>query len=137
MKRQVSVMTNRNQGFTISHNPMNNLCLVRVWGRWEIEVGTQFERAFRTKIQQEVGLNGTGWRLLLDFTHCPPQSQDIQNLFNTLLVFAKQQGMKKKAILANGAGIPLQTDQLSQDPELKIHFYFQSEADAVRWLLNG
>jgi len=132
---EVSTMTGVNSGFDISYDDSINIVTLRLSGFWDMELGEKFEREFQEKVR-EVHANGKEWHLLLNLTRCPPQLQEVQNIVSRAMIFAKEAGMQKKAILVDGSIAPFQVDKLIQDPELQINFYFRSEDDAIRWLLG-
>ncbi|MBD3308082.1 hypothetical protein GF348_16990 [candidate division KSB3 bacterium] len=75
------------------------------------------------------------WCLLLDVNHSKELSPDIQCMLAEILRKARQNGLQKYAIVARKS-LPFLWERLANDTALKIHFYFQSENDAVRWLSN-
>ena len=129
-------MRTHKKGYEISFDKTRNFLKLRVSGFWDVELGKKFEREFQEKIK-EVHASGNGWHLLVDLTRSPPQSPEIQDIVGRAMLSAKQAGMKKKAILANWSIIVFQTANFLQEPELQVDFYFQSEDDAIRWLLNA
>jgi hypothetical protein len=121
--------------FEIFYDETSNIVTLRLSGDWDREVGEIFEREFQATLK-EVHINRKHWHLLLDLTGCIPQSQAMQDIVSRALLSAKIEGMKGKAVLAK-CFIPLfQTTSLSRDPALHIDFYFQSEDEAIRWLLH-
>jgi len=127
-------MAEHSKGFKIVRDS-ENVVTVRAWGVWKREVGQQFAQAFQETIRKFQN-HDAGWYLLLDFFECPAQSQEIEEILTEAVLLAKQHGMRQKAILARWSTIPLLSEKLAQYPDLPVHFYFQSEKDAVRWLIE-
>lgn len=121
--------------FDIAYHHAENLLIVRILELRSEDVWQQFEDAFQQTIR-EIRANAPDWHLLLDVSQISGLPQEVQDLLVQTLLFAHQSGMRKKAILAKGT-IPFPIHPLEHDPAFKVHFYFQSEADAVRWLVNA
>lgn len=117
------------------HEASRHILTLRLRGLWDLEWARQFEQEFR-KIVQKIGADEREWYLLLDFTRCVPQPEEVQRIIGNAVAAAKQQGMRNKAILAKGTIVGFHPASFGGTSDVQVDFYFQSEADAVRWLLN-
>ena len=112
-------MEDNTRGFEIFHDDTKNILILQVYGFWDVEFGKRFEKEVRKKIN-EMHTNRKDWHLLMDFTKSPPQLQEIQSIFRTVMRFAGKKGMKKRALLVNGSIIELYS--VLETLELMIHF---------------
>ena len=128
-------MTRRTKAFEIFYDELRSIVILRLRGCWDRNVGEQFEREFQDMLKA-IHANGKEWYLLLDLTGKLPESQDMQHIVGRAIVSAKTEGMKNKAVLAKRFMPLFQAMKGSQDAHLHVDFYFQSEAEAIRWLLH-
>lgn len=128
-------MAVKNKGFHISIDTTKNVIKIRLWGQWDVELGKEYLKELKKQIKG-VNENKNDWFLLMDLTEYLPQSQKIQSIIGEGLVLLKADKFKKKAVLVDGKIIHLPIESLSREPRLQIYCYFQSEDDAVQWLLT-
>jgi hypothetical protein len=93
-----------------------------------------FAAQFKDKLQA-IRIQGQEWFLLVDLKACAPQSLDHWRIVACAIRLAKEAGMKEKALLAYRLSPSLYRHGYIQGTEDHIYFYFQSEHDALRWLL--
>lgn len=127
--------TEYRKGFRIDYEPSQHVLALRFLGLWDAELARRCDRQFHERVcdlQAAVG----SWYLILDFSRCVPMPDDVLRIVWRSVEFAKQHGMRNKAIIANGTIVGFQPMSSSGDAGMNIDFYFQSEADAVRWLLD-
>jgi len=123
-------MEERANGFEIRYDETRNILTLRIHQLLNTDLGHQCEKLFAEHVTGLSAQKQT-WCLLLDIRCCPPQSQDIQDVFGRMLNLARQQGMQKHALLVNRS-ITSVNRQLSTI--LPVSFYFQSEDAALNWL---
>jgi hypothetical protein len=127
-------MEEQGRGHEIAIDETHPILRVRLWGFWDKTIAQNMQREFK---QQVHTLNAAGktWYVLTDMTKFPPQSQEVQAILSQLMAFAKQQGMQKAARIITSTLTKLQIARLSRETQLPQHSFFQSEADAIAWLL--
>lgn len=125
----------RKKGFEMEHDASRHILTLRLRGLWDLTMARQFEQEFR-KTVQEIGAQEKEWYLLLDFTRCVPQPEEVQRIVGNAMAAAKEQGMRNKAILAKGTIVGFYPASFRGKSDVQVNFYFQSEVDAVRWLVN-
>jgi len=128
-------MTKKNKGFQISIDTTKHVLKIRLWGHWDVELGKEYLKELQEQIKN-VNEKEKDWYLLMDLTEYLPQSQEIQNIIAEGLAILKEDKVEKRAILVHETIIQIPTETLSGKTRLQVYSYFQSEDDAVQWLLN-
>ncbi len=123
------------KGFDIDYDPVRHVLTLRFLGILDRGLARQCDRQFHKRVRAIHASDGE-WYLVLDFTRCVPMSDDVQEIIRHAVEFARQQGMCNKAIVTNGTIVGFRPTSLAGHSEMPVDFYFQSEADAVRWLLD-
>jgi len=123
------------KGFEIDYDAMRHVLILRFLGILDRGMAQQFEHRFQGDVHA-IHASADRWYLLLDFTRCMPFPNDVQEIVWHAIEFARQQGMCNKAIVADGTIVGFQPTSLTGDSDMQVDFYFQSEADAIRWLLD-
>ncbi len=123
------------KGVEVDYDPMRHVVTLRFLGLLDSELAKQFERQFYDRVRDIHASDGQ-WYLVLDFTRCRPMSDNVQEIVWHAIELSREQGMCNKAIVTNGTIVGFQPASLTGDSGIHVDFYFQSEADAIRWLLN-
>jgi hypothetical protein len=123
------------KGFELQCDHAQQVLTLRLHSCWNAPLIQTFETEFRQKVR-EISGNPAGWYLLVNIRRYPPQSEEAQVALNQLLAHAKAAGMKQKAVVAEGTIGSFCVGREVPDPDLRVNFYFQSEQDALRWLLH-
>jgi hypothetical protein len=131
----ILVLNNRYNGFHLMYDDMSKVLIVRIGASHDVQDKERFEHIFY-KTLNTIRTNGNAWYVLIDFTRSTALSEEFQHALGELLVRAKHHGMRRHAVVARSLPFHAFTERLARRPELKIHFYFQSEEDAVRWLTH-
>ncbi len=125
----------QNKGFTFSIDTERNIIKICLWGIWDRKLIEQYTREY----QKQAGMvkdNGQEWNLLMDLTGYSHQAPEIQRMLCKELARLKKYTIKREAILVRGPIVRFPIECVSQKPETLFFSYFQSESDAIRWLLN-
>jgi hypothetical protein len=128
-------MIGKDKGYEITFDRAKNIIKARLWGFWDAGLGKQYIKAFEEKIQ-EVIPTGKEWSLLVDITKFAAQPREVQRLFSEGMTFAKQHGVKKTARIVASTTTQLQFERLSKEANLAEIAFFQSEEEALQWLLS-
>jgi hypothetical protein len=128
-------MAGTSKGFEIALHNQRNILRVRAWGSWDTELAKKFEDTFQEKIH-EIGAAGKSWYLLADFRAFSPQLEEVQRMISQQITPAENREIKKIGYLGERAGIQLRLKRLFQKDELPKQGFFESEGEAIEWLLS-
>ncbi len=136
VSKEESMAASNNKGFKISLDPTRHLLRVRAWGFWDAEFAKKYKSALTEKIE-ELCVHGEEWYALVDFTaFFYPRSTDVQRIISTQIASADRQGMKKIAYLEKRSVVQLLLNRLFRERDPQRHAFFESEEQALHWLLN-
>ncbi len=120
--------------FQISVDQVNRILRLKVWGFWDAAEG---EAYFEEFLRSARALTGKPWYVLADISEFPAQKPEVNDFVGKTMAFATANGMRKAANLVSSALTRMQIGRLSADTGLPEFSFFQSEAEAVAWLLRN
>jgi hypothetical protein len=129
-------MTGVSKGFEISLHHQGHILRIRAWGVWDTEMATKFENTFQEKMS-ELSASEKTWCLLADFTQFPLQIEAVQRMICQQILTAEKQGLQKIGYLGENSGIQVQFTGLFQTSNRPRYAFFESEAEAIGWLLRS
>jgi len=132
---EVNLMSENKKGYEISIDKARNLLKIRVWGFWDMEVAEKYENEFKKKIK-EISASGKEWYTLVDVAEYSPQSEEVQRIVSERMVFAKEHGLKKEARIVHRVTTKFQMARLARESKLPMSSEFQSENEAIQWLMS-
>lgn len=124
------------QGYTISIDVPNKVLKMRLWGLWDAATAQRFEQEAREKIQEISRQAPGGWDALVDLSDFPPQRDEVQEMTNRVMQLETTHGMKHAASIVKKAMTKLQIQRLAKQQGFDPGSFFQSEDEAVQWLLS-
>jgi len=130
----MKIMTEVGKGFEISLNNTRNILRIRAWGFWDTEFAKTYENTIKERVK-EIG-NGKIWYALADFRDFFPRSEMVQRIVNRQIAIAEKRGMKKIGYLGEPSGTQLKLNRLFRAGDMQRHAFFESETEAIEWLLN-
>ena len=125
-----------NKGFAISLDTTRNIVKIHAWGFWDVNLVKKYRKAFTQKIK-ELRANGSEWYALVDFREFLPRSKEVQYMMNDHIVSAQKEGMKKIGYLGEQSMVQLRLNQVFQEEDLHMSAFFESEHEAIQWLMNN
>lgn len=127
-------MAQPKSGYEIDYDRERNILKFRAWGMWDMDVAGNFEREWTQRVK-EVSATGREWYALIDLVDFPPQTQPVQALTQRMIEFEKQHGVKKEAHLVSKVMTKLQISRIAKEAHLAENSFFQTEEDAIAWLM--
>jgi len=122
------------KGFEVYADYSKSILRLRVWGFWDIEDGKAYWEEFKRVAESLVGKK---WYVLADISQFPAQRPDVNAFVEKTMVFARSHGMVRASNLVSSALSRMQIARLSGETGLPAYTFFQSEEEAIRWLLEG
>jgi hypothetical protein len=125
-------------GYEISIDWEHNILKLRLWGLWNKDVAAQFESEIKAKIVElSRYAKKSGWVTFADLSKFPPQLGSVQNMTKAIMAFEVAHGMKKAATLVDRTMTKFQVQRLAKESGFEPGSFFQSESDALAWLLTA
>ena len=123
------------QGFTVDVENEVHLMKIRLWGRWDTDTGAQYLREVQQQLSRISGNHDADWSLLLDLSGYVLPSHEVQTYIEQGFIHLSGLTVIRQAVLLHGPIIHLPGQTASQ-AETCVTSYFQSEDEALEWLLN-
>ena len=121
------------KGFRISTDPGRNIVRIRLWGFWDVDDA----KAYWEEFQRQTGpLSGQKWYILADISEFAPQRVEVNEYYERSMVYSRAHGMVKAANLVSSVVTQMQIARMSGASSLPAYSFFQSELEAVQWLLK-
>ncbi len=124
------------KGYNVSVDTTNKILKLHLWGLWDTTLAQRFTGEAKETILELSQQAPQGWYTLVDLSHFPPQFEEIQKIAAEIMTFEVDHGMKKAATLFNKMLIKLQMQRLAKQQHLPPGSFFQSEGEAIQWLLH-
>lgn len=119
------------KGFSVAVDRERSIVRMKLWGFWTVDDAKAYWEEFITKAATVVG---KPWYVLADVADFAVQRPDVNAYIEKTMVYARANGMVRAANLVSNALSKMQIARLSQETGLPSFSFFQSEADAIRWL---
>jgi hypothetical protein len=129
-------MAKAEKGYEIALDKARNILKMRLWGLWDASLIQQFEQEVQKKILEMSQHAPQGWFTLVDVSQFPPQLADTQTMTREVMNFEVVHGMKKAATLMAQTMTKMQIQRLAKEEGFDPGSFFQSEAEAIGWLLS-
>jgi serine/threonine protein kinase len=120
--------------FQIAADLHRSILRLKVWGFWTLDEGKAYWEEFRLKARP---LIGQPWYVLADIADFPPQKDEVREFLEKPMIFARQNGMVRAANLVGSALPKMAIARMSAEMGLPAFSFFNSEAEATAWLLQG
>jgi len=130
-------MEQHKKGYQIESDRERHVLKLRLWGMWDTYLAHQFEHEVQPKILDMEQQSPHGWSVMVNLSQFPPQFQDIQAIIKTVIQFEFAHGMHTGATVVAKTMTQLQIKRLVDEVGGEPGSYFQSEDDAIRWLVGG
>lgn len=124
----------KKKGFQVEIDYPRAILRVKVWGFWTVDDAKAYVEAFR---QKAALLVGEPWYVLADISEFAAQKPEVSAFVEQTMAFAVDNGMVRAANLVDSALGKMQIARLSQATGLPEFSFFQSEQDAIRWLISS
>ncbi|MCP4396946.1 MAG: hypothetical protein GY801_06560 [bacterium] len=129
------MMARNGPGFSIDVERAVHLMKIRLWGRWNTETGEEYLREFQQKLSTVFGNHDEGWSVLLDLSGYTMPPQEVQSYIEQGFIHLRELAVNRQAILLNGPILHL-PGQGSPQAATPVSSYFQSEDEAIEWLMG-
>ena len=126
------------RGYDITINRGQRILKMRAWGLWDVAFAEQYDHDLQTNVL-EISEHGKkpGWLALVDLNDFPPQFPEVQAIIVRGMEFGTRHGLHKEARLIGRGLTDLQLKRLIKEAGMPENSTFQSEHDALAWLLNA
>lgn len=122
----------KKKGFIVELDNRRAIVKVKVWGFWTVEDGHAYVDEFKRVASKVIG---RPWYVLADISEFTAQKPEVSALVEQTMAFAMSNGLVKAANLVNSSLGKMQISRLSQAMGLPEFSFFQSERQAIEWLL--
>ncbi len=122
----------KKKGFLVEVDTRLAIVKVKVWGFWSLEDGVAYVEEFKRAAQKVLG---RPWYVLADISDFKAQKPEVSALVEQTMAFATNNGLAKAANLVSSSLGKVQIQRLSQAMGLPEFSFFQSEQQAIEWLL--
>lgn len=129
-------MATARKGFEIALDNTRNILRVRAWGAWDPEFAKKFVRTMKETISEKITTNGHEWGILADFRDFSG-SGEVQDMIQQQFSAVEHRGVKKIGYLGEQSVIQVQLNRLFQESTMLKYAFFESEEEAMQWLLNN
>ncbi len=130
-------MKDDKRGYQITLDMHRNILKVTAWGLWDAAYAEQYDRELQQSILKISQHAPQGWYVLVDLNHFPPQFPDVQSILVRGMEFGAKHGIKKEARLIGEALTQMQLKRLVKEAGMPENSTFQSEEEAITWLLQS
>lgn len=122
----------KKKGFLVDVDMRTCIVKVKVWGFWSVEDGQAYVEEFKRVASKVLG---RPWYVLADIADFTAQKPEVSVLVEQTMAFATSNGMVKAANLVSSSLGKMQISRLSQAMGLPEFSFFQTERQAIEWLL--
>jgi serine/threonine protein kinase len=124
----------KKKGFIVELDNRRAIVKVKVWGFWTVEDGQAYLDEFKRVASKVIG---RPWYVLADISEFTAQKPEVSALVEQTMAFATSNGLVKAANLVSSTLGKMQISRLSQAMGLPEFSFFQTEKQAVDWLLSS
>ncbi|MDC0742164.1 serine/threonine-protein kinase [Polyangium mundeleinium] len=110
------------------------LVRLEVWGFWTVEQARAYYEEFARVTQP---LWGKRWRVLANTAEFAAQKPDVSAFVERTMEVAQKNGCVRAANIVSSTLTKMQLARMSAEQGLASFAFFQDEAEALRWLLDG
>lgn len=122
----------KKKGFFVEVDMRLAIVKVKVWGFWTVEDGQAYVDEFKRVAQKVLG---RPWYVLADISEFTAQKPEVSALVEQTMAYATANGLVKAANLVSSSLGKMQIARLSQAMGLPEFSFFQTERQAIEWLL--
>jgi serine/threonine-protein kinase len=122
----------KKKGFLVDVDTRRAIVKVKVWGFWSVEDGQAYVDEFKRAANKVIG---RPWYVLADISEFTAQKPEVSALVEQTMAFAMSNGLVKAANLVSSSLGKMQISRLSQAMGLPEFSFFQTERQAIDWLL--
>jgi hypothetical protein len=123
-------------GYELAIDQTHRILKVRAWGMWNVALAEQYDRELQETIIQ-ISENGQrDWYALVDLDQFPVQNEEVQAIIVRGMKFGAMYNLQKEARIIGKALTKLQLARLVKEAGMPANSTFQSEDEAVAWLLH-
>jgi serine/threonine protein kinase len=124
----------KKKGHLITIDRSRAILKVKVWGFWTLDDAKLYWEDFKSHVAM---LSGRPWYVLADISSFPAQKPEVGAFVKKTMDYAGVNGMVRAANLVESTLGKMQIARLSAESGLPAFSFFQSEAEAIRWLLTA
>lgn len=129
-------MVSPTRGYEFFVDRKQGILKIRAWGLWDVEFAEQYDRELQKRILDISKQCPQGWYALADLNDFPPQLPEVQPILVRGLEFGAKRGLKKEARLIGKALTKVQLARLMKEAGMPENSTFQTEDEAIKWLLS-
>jgi len=120
-------------GFMVRVDRAQSLVRLEVWGFWTVEQGQAYYEEFVAKTKSLVG---TKWFVLARTAELAVQKPEVSELIGRTMEVARKNGCVRAANIVSSTLTKMQLARMSAEQGLAEYGFFQSEDEALAWLLG-
>jgi serine/threonine protein kinase len=124
----------KKKGFIVELDTRRAIVKVKVWGFWTVEDGQAYVDEFKRRAAKVIG---RPWYVLADISEFSAQKPEVQALVEQTMSYARKNGLVKAANLVSSTLGKMQISRLSQAMGLPEFSFFQTERQAIDWLVGS
>ncbi|MBK9266753.1 MAG: protein kinase [Polyangiaceae bacterium] len=124
----------KKKGFIVEVDVRRAIVKVKVWGFWTLEDGHAYVDEFKRAAAKVIG---RPWYVLADISEFTAQKPEVSALVEQTMSYATSNGLVKAANLVSSSLGKMQIARLSQAMGLPEFSFFQTERQAIDWLLGS
>jgi serine/threonine-protein kinase len=124
----------KKKGHLITIDRSRSILKVKVWGFWTLDDAKAYWEDFKIHVAM---ISGRPWYVLADISTFPAQKPEVGAFVKKTMDYAGVNGMVRAANLVESTLGKMQIARLSAESGLPAFSFFQSEAEAIRWLLTA
>jgi hypothetical protein len=124
----------KKKGFLVEVDTRRAIVKVKVWGFWTVEDGQAYVDEFKRRAAKVIG---RPWYVLADISEFSAQKPEVQALVEQTMAYARKHGLVKAANLVSSTLGKMQISRLSQAMGLPEFSFFQTERQAIEWLVGS
>ena len=129
-------MASPQRGYEFFINKKRRILKIRAWGIWDVEFAEEYDRELQQRILTISEQGTKGWYALADLNDFPPQLPEVQKTLMRGLEFGAKHGLKKEARMIGKALTKTQLARMMKEAGMPANSTFQSEDEAIEWLLQ-
>ncbi|MDC3955920.1 protein kinase domain-containing protein [Polyangium jinanense] len=134
LERVKSSVSRARSGYTIRVERERRLVRLSVWGFWTVDQARAYYEEFARVTQP---LWGKRWRVLADTADFAAQKPDVSAFVERTMEVAQKNGCVRAANIVSSTLTKMQLARMSIEQGLPSFAFFQDEAEAMIWLLDG
>ena len=133
-ERARAAISRPRSGYVVRVERERRLVRLEVWGFWTVDQARAYYEEFARVTQP---LWGKRWRVLANTADFAAQKPDVSAFVERTMEVAQKQGCVRAANIVSSTLTKMQLARMSAEQGLPSFAFFQDEAEALTWLLDG